>query len=132
MKKIKEKINKKTVALSLMLVLCLIISVITIEKISDADESYDATAIYYNNEKSKLNSNNVRDAIDEISSKIDGKAYTPDNAVTCDSFGECKAKINNPQTKDGLFNYVVILVVSILGILVILGYIIFKFLKRNK
>lgn len=132
MKKIKEKINKKTVALSLILVICLFVSVISIVKITSADEEYNATAIYYKNENSNLKSNNVRDAIDEINSKIEGKEYVPDNSVVCDSFEECKAKITNPQTKEELFNYIIILVVSILGILTIIGYIIFKMIKRNK
>lgn len=132
MKNIKNLINKKNITLAIILVICLIISLISIVKITNADESYNATAIYYKNDSSKLKSNNVNDALDEINNKIEGKEYTPDNSVVCDSFEECKAKINNPQTKDELFNYVVILVVSVLGVLIILGYVIFKLIKRNK
>lgn len=101
MKKEKEIFNRN-LALALVFIIFSILSLLFAVKISYADEPWLSESIAYDNSISGLKSNNVKDALDEINSIIDGNEYTVKNEVKCTEYTDAckKENISNPQTGD--------------------------------
>ena len=73
------KENKKMIIMIVLVVsLILVLSINEYVK-SKAELKYNSSDISYKNENSKLKSNNVKDALDEINARVEEKSYTPEN-----------------------------------------------------
>lgn len=99
----KEENNlvKKDLALAFVFILFSALSLLFAVRLSNADETWVAETIAYNNKTSNLKSNNIKDALDEINSMIDGNEYTAKNGVECTGYTDgCKKPTENPKTGD--------------------------------